>query len=87
MTFVKKKSTAITKVINSRSREKALGGPEFQREAQFLKINRISIAYGLTSDKDETFINKFVSFSCYIEKNVDFVPFSGALGALRFGPL
>ena len=50
----------------------------FHRGTQFLKSNRISLTDGLTSNKDEDFINK-TFFPCYIEEYVDFVPFSGDL--------
>ena len=56
------------------------GGVEQQRGTPFLKSNRISLAYVLTSNKDQSFRNESCLFSCYIEKYVDFVPFSGALG-------
>ena len=35
-----------------------MGGAEFQRATHFLKSNRISLAYGLTSKKDQAFIDK-----------------------------
>ena len=86
--FCKKKSTASGKLINGGSRERALRGAEFQRGTQFLKINRISLSYGLASNKDETFIIKVALFSCYIEEYVDCVSFSGALGTWpRWAPL
>ena len=60
--FVRKKSTASGNAINGGSREEALGGAEFQRGAQILKINRIPLAYDITSNKDQTFVNK----SCFV---------------------
>ena len=62
------------------SRQRGMGGAELQIGAPFLKSNWISLAYGLTSNVDPSFINKVALFSCYIEEHVDFVPFSGALG-------
>ena len=49
----------------------------FKEVSQFLKSNRISLAYGLTSNADQTSL-----FSSYIEEYeyVVFVPFSDALG-------
>ena len=83
-----KNSTASGKVINGGSTERPLRRAEFQRGTQFLKINRISLSYGLASNKDETFIIKVALFSCYIEEFVDCVPFSGVLGAWpRWAPL
>ena len=38
----------------------------FKEVPQFLKGNRISLAYGLTSNKDQTFMEKVVLFSSYI---------------------
>ena len=68
--------------------QRALGGVEFQKGTQILKINRILPAYDLTSNKDEISIQKVALFSCYLEGYVDFVPFSGALGAWsRLAPL
>ena len=58
----KTKLTASGKVINGGSREEALRGAEFQGGAQILKINRIPLAYDLTSNKDQTFVNK----SCFV---------------------
>ena len=68
-------------------------GPNFKKLPQFLKSNRISHACGITSNIDQTSIDK----SCFVfllyrgvEEYVDFVPFSGALGKggiAAFGPL
>ena len=55
-------------------------GPNFKQVPQFLKSNRISLAYDITSNKDKTFVVKIALFSCYIKKYADFVPFSGTLG-------
>ena len=55
-------STESGNVINGGSRERALGGPNFKQVPQFLKSNRISPAYGLTSNKGQTFIDK----SCFV---------------------
>ena len=56
----------------------------FKEVSQFLKSNWISLAYGLTSNADQTSL-----FSSYIEEYVVFVPFSDALGGMtafdRFG--
>ena len=54
----------------------------FREVPQFLKSNRISFAYGLTSNKNQTFTVKVALFSSYIEEYVDFVQFSGALGGM-----
>ena len=87
-TILYKKMSESGKVINGRSRKRVWEGPNFKEVGtHFLKSNRISLAYGLTSNKDETFTNKSWLFSCYIEEYVDFVPFSGAWGAWpRFRP-
>ena len=55
------------------------GGGNIKEEHQFRKNNQISHAYGLTGNKDQTFVIKIALFSCYIEEYIDFVPFSGAL--------
>ena len=55
-------------------------GAELQIGAPFLKSNRISLAYGLTSNIDPSFRDEVALFSCYIEEHVDFVPFLGVLG-------
>ena len=52
----------------------------FKEVPQFLKINQISLVYGPTSNKDQTFIITVV-FSSYIEEYVDLVSFLGTLGA------
>ena len=39
-----------------------MGGADFKEVPGFLKSNRISFAYVLTSNKDQTFINK----SCFV---------------------
>ena len=57
-----KKLTGSRKLINGGSKERALRGAEFQRGTQILKINRISLAYDLTSNQDQTFFNK----SCFV---------------------
>ena len=57
-----------------------MGGAELQRGTPFLKSDRISLAYVLTSNRDHAFRTEVALFSCYIEKYVDVVPFSGALG-------
>ena len=48
---------------------------------QFLKSNRVSLAYGLTSNKDQTFMNE----SCFVfflhQEYIDFVPFLALWGA------
>ena len=63
-------------------------GPNFKQVPEFLNSNLISLAYGLTSTKDQTFINKVALVSCYIGEYADFVPFSGALGAWpRLAPM
>ena len=49
----------------------------FKEVSQFLKSNWISLAYGLTSNADQTSL-----FSYYIEEYVVFVPFSDALGGM-----
>ena len=55
--------------------ERALGG------AEFLKSNRISLVFGLTYLIDQTCMNeRYLVFLLY-RGNVDFVPFSGTLGA------
>ena len=48
----------------NRERESDLGGADLQIGAPFLKNNRISLAYGLTSNVDPSFINKVALFSC-----------------------
>ena len=53
--------------------------PNFIEVSQFLKSNWISLAYGLTSNKDQTLENKSCFFR-YIEEYVDFVSFSGTSG-------
>ena len=53
-------------------------GRNFKEVPRLLKSNRISLAHGLTSNKDQT-LKKVALFSCYIEF-VDFAPFSDALG-------
>ena len=61
-------------------------GPHFKEIPQFLKSNRISLAYSLTSNKGQTCVDKscfvfvFVIFLLH-RIHADFVPFSGALGA------
>ena len=65
---LKKKTAASGKVINCRPKERALVGAEFQRGTQILKINRISLSYDLTSNKDKLLPIKVALFSCYIEK-------------------
>ena len=64
-------------------------GPNFKQVPQFLKSNLILLPYGLTSNKDQTFIKKKVALvSCNIEEYADFVPFSGVLRAWpRLAPL
>ena len=52
------KMTESRKVINGRSRERVWEGPNFKDVPHFLKRNRISLAYGLTNNKDQTLINK-----------------------------
>ena len=55
----------------------------FKEVSQFLKSNWISLAYGLTSNADQTSL-----FSSFIEEYVVFVPFSDALGGMTaFDPL
>ena len=44
----------------------------FKEVPQFLKSNRISLAYGQTSNKDQSFVKKVALFSC-IEEYVEFV--------------
>ena len=76
-------------VINGGSREEGLGGAEFQRGAQILKINRISLAYHLTSNKDQAYIPKnVVLFSCYPEEyTCQFCAIFGRFwGMVTFGP-
>ena len=75
-------STENGRVVNGRSRERALGAVEFQRGTQFLKSNRITLAYGLTSNKYQTFIDVNCSLSSYFEEYFDFVLFLGALGGM-----
>ena len=53
----------------------------FKEVSKFLKSNRLSLAHGITSNKDKTFMNKVALFYSYIEEYAHFVPFSGALGA------
>ena len=63
----KKKSTASegsSMADPKRERERGLGGAELQIGASFLKNNRISLAYGLTSNVDPSFISKVALFSC-----------------------
>ena len=56
-------STDSGKVINGRSKRGPCEGPNFKQVPQFLKSNRISLAYGLTSNKDQIInINK----SCFV---------------------
>ena len=61
-------------------------GPNFKKGPQFLKSNRISHAYGLTSNKYQTFSNKscFVFLLC--RKYVDFIPVLHALGGRVLPP-
>ena len=48
----------------------ALRGTEFQRGTHFLKINRITLSYGLASIKDETFIlDQFQKAEFLIQKD------------------
>ena len=62
-----------------------LEGPIFKEVPKFLKNNRISLAYGLTSNTYETLTDRicFVFlFSCYIEENVELnATFGGFWGA------
>ena len=60
----------------------ALEAVEVQRGTQFLKSNRITLAYGLTSTKGQTFIKASCFPSSYFQEYVDFAPFSGALGGM-----
>ena len=63
--------------------ERGLGErPNFKEVPQFLKSIRISVAYGLTSNKDQRLLIKIALFSYYIEEYTDFVPFLGALGGM-----
>ena len=63
-------------------------GLNFKQVPKFLKSNLISLAYGLTSNKDQTLSIKIALISCYIHEYADFVPFSGALRAWpRLAPL
>ena len=55
-------------------------GPNFKEVSLCLKSNRISLAFGLTSGKRQTCMNKVALFSCYIEEYVDFVPFLAICG-------
>ena len=63
--FCKNKLTESGKGINGRSRERALEQPNFKEVPQFLKSKRISLAYGLTSDKDQSFMDKSPCFFIY----------------------
>ena len=51
-------STEGGKVINGESKRGLWEGPNFEQAPQFLKSNRISLAYGVTSNKEQTFIDK-----------------------------
>ena len=89
-------STESGEVVNGESKEGLWEGSNFKEVPEVLKSKRISLACGLTSNKGQTLINRscFVFF-CYIlyyfvanhrraaqfEEYVDFVPFSGDLGA------
>ena len=53
--------TSSGKVINGGSRDRALGALDFQNGTPISKSNRISLAYGLTINKDPTFIDKCCS--------------------------
>ena len=53
-------------------------GQNFKDVAQFLKSSRISLAYGLTSNKQQILSINVGTFSCYIEEYDDFVPFLDA---------
>ena len=55
----------------------------FKEVPQFLKSNRISLAYGLTSNKHQTFIRESCFASSYIDEHVDFGPFLGGLGGMN----
>ena len=72
--------TNIGRVINSGSRERVLGGAEFQKCTQCLKSNQISLAYDLTSNKDQAFITRLCFVFLLYRGLSDFVPFSGTLG-------
>ena len=60
--FFVKISTENGKIINGGSRERVFGGAIFKEIPQFLKSNRISLAVGLTSNTDQTCMNK----SCFV---------------------
>ena len=64
--FCEEKIDGKWRVINGRSgeRERGLRGAELQMGAPFLKSNRISLAYDLTSNIDPSLINKVALFSC-----------------------
>ena len=53
----------------------------FKEVPRYLKSYRISLAYGITSNKDQASMKRSCFFSCYIEEYVDFVPFSVTWGA------
>ena len=56
-------------------------GPNLKKVPQFLKSHRISLPCCLPSNINQTFKIKVPSFSCYVQKHVNFVQFSGALGS------
>ena len=56
------------------------GRSNFKEAPQFLKSKQISPVYALTSKKVQTFV-RVILMSSYIEKYVNFVSFSGTLGA------
>ena len=58
------------------------GGQILKKVPRFLNTHRISLSYSITSKIKQTFLNKNSLLSCYIEKYVNFMSFSGALGML-----
>ena len=88
--YCKKKLTESGKVINGGSRERALGGAS--QVTQLWKSNRISLDFGLTSNKDQSCIGKicfvFLFMLCY-QGMCRFCVIFGRFGEAwpRFAPL
>ena len=81
-------STESGNVINGGSKRGPCERPNFKQVPQFLKSNRISPDYGLTSNKDQTSINK----SCFVfllyRGMCRFCAIFGRFGCMTaFGPL
>ena len=76
------------KASNGGSRERALGGAEFQRSTPISESTRISIFYVIKSNKDQTFINKSCSLFFSYRGICRFcASFGGFEGMAAFRPL